>query len=185
MPNIRSLRDIAPGTSLLPMPIILSLFAFLLFAATLTIDLAAFRGAFALPVWLSVGNVDDARALLGAIDLFGESAGLFGCSNPVRPASDAALFARSNDGVHAGVIRRYLFSRAIHLHCGPPASSHPVRSSRLRRFHSPRLCRAPASLSNSAARLPQRSGSGCIPSAARTSARSSRSASNRRSYFCQ
>ena len=67
MPNIRSLRDIAPGTSLLPMPIILSLFACLLFAATLTIDFAAFRGAFALPVWLSVGNVDDARALLGAI----------------------------------------------------------------------------------------------------------------------
>ena len=67
MPNIRSLRDIAPGTSLLPMPIILSLFACLLFAATLAIDFAAFRGAFTLPVWLSVGNVDDARALLGAI----------------------------------------------------------------------------------------------------------------------
>ena len=67
MPNIRSLRDIAPGTSLLPMPIILSLFACLLFAATLAVDFAAFRGAFALPVWLSVGNVDDARALLGAI----------------------------------------------------------------------------------------------------------------------
>jgi hypothetical protein len=68
MPNIRSLRDIAPGTSLLPMPIILSLVACLIFfAATLAIDFAAFRGAFALPVWLSVGNVDDARALLGAI----------------------------------------------------------------------------------------------------------------------
>jgi uncharacterized membrane protein len=67
MPNIRPLRDIAPGTSLLPMPIILSLFACLLFAATLAIDLAAFRGALALPDWLSVGNVDDARALLGAI----------------------------------------------------------------------------------------------------------------------
>jgi uncharacterized membrane protein len=67
MPNIRSLRDIAPGTSLLPMPIILSLFACLIFAVTLAIDFAAFRGAFTLPVWLSVGNADDARALLGAI----------------------------------------------------------------------------------------------------------------------
>jgi uncharacterized membrane protein len=67
MPNIRSLRDVAPGTSLLPMPIILSLFACLIFAVTLAIDFAAFRGAFTLPVWLSVGNADDARALLGAI----------------------------------------------------------------------------------------------------------------------
>ena len=65
--KLRSLRDIAPGTSLLPMPIILSLFACLIFAATLALDFAAFRGAFTLPVWLSVGNVDDARALLSAI----------------------------------------------------------------------------------------------------------------------
>jgi hypothetical protein len=60
--KLRSLRDIAPGTSLLPMPIILSLFACLIFAATLALDFAAFRGAFTLPVWLPVGNVDDARA---------------------------------------------------------------------------------------------------------------------------
>ena len=36
-------------------------------AATLTIDFAAFHGTFTFPVWLSVGDVDDARALLGAI----------------------------------------------------------------------------------------------------------------------
>jgi uncharacterized membrane protein len=68
MPNKpRPLKDIAPGTSLLPMPVGLSLLAGLMFASTLTLDFAAFRGAFTLPVWLSVGNVDDARALLGAI----------------------------------------------------------------------------------------------------------------------
>jgi uncharacterized membrane protein len=38
-----------------------------MFAATMALDFAAFRGAFTLPVWLSVGNVDDARVLLGAI----------------------------------------------------------------------------------------------------------------------
>ncbi|HEY6240239.1 MAG TPA: DUF2254 family protein [Burkholderiales bacterium] len=60
------LSDLSPGTSLLPIPFSLSLLACALFAATMALDLAAFQGAFALPVWLSVGNIDDARALLGA-----------------------------------------------------------------------------------------------------------------------
>jgi uncharacterized membrane protein len=68
MPNEpRRLEDIAPGTSLLPIPFSLSLFACLLFAVTLALDLAAFRGAFTPPVWLSIGNIDDARGLLSAL----------------------------------------------------------------------------------------------------------------------
>jgi hypothetical protein len=100
MPNEpRRLADIAPGTSLLPIPFSLSLFACLLFAVTLALDFAAFHGAFALPVWLSIGNIDDARSLLSALlgavstvlDLFGQPAGLFGGSNPIWPASYASF----------------------------------------------------------------------------------------------
>jgi uncharacterized membrane protein len=60
------LSDIFPGTSLLPIPFALSLLACAMFAATMALDIAAARGAFTLPAWLSVGNVDDARTLLGA-----------------------------------------------------------------------------------------------------------------------
>jgi uncharacterized membrane protein len=68
MPNVpRHLQDIAPGTSLLPIPFFLSLFACLLFAVTIVVDGKVFRGEFNLPVWLSVGNIDDARALLSAL----------------------------------------------------------------------------------------------------------------------
>src|SRR5260370_3564171 len=63
----RRLADIAPGTSLLPIPFSLSLFACLLFAVTLALDFAVFRGAITLPVWLSIGNIDDARGLLSAL----------------------------------------------------------------------------------------------------------------------
>jgi len=48
----RPLKDIAPGTSLLTIPVSLSLLACLMLAATLTIDFAAFRGTFTFPVWL-------------------------------------------------------------------------------------------------------------------------------------
>jgi uncharacterized membrane protein len=68
MPNVpRHLEDIAPGTSLLPIPFCLSLFACLFFSATIALDTKVFRGEFTLPVWLSVGNIDDARALLSAL----------------------------------------------------------------------------------------------------------------------
>jgi uncharacterized membrane protein len=68
MPNVpRHLEDIAPGTSLLPIPFCLSLFACLFFAVTIALDAKVFRGTFTLPAWLSVGNIDDARALLSAL----------------------------------------------------------------------------------------------------------------------
>jgi uncharacterized membrane protein len=60
------LSDISPGTSLLTIPFSLSLLACGMFAATMALDLAAFHGQLTLPAWLSVGNVEDARALLGA-----------------------------------------------------------------------------------------------------------------------
>jgi uncharacterized membrane protein len=63
----RHLEDIAPGTSLLPIPFCLSLLACLCFAVTIALDAEVFHGAFTLPVWLSVGNIDDARALLSAL----------------------------------------------------------------------------------------------------------------------
>jgi hypothetical protein len=70
MPNEpRRLADIAPGTSLLPITFSLSLFTCLLFAVALALDLAAFRGTFTLPVWLSVGDIDDARGQLSALQL--------------------------------------------------------------------------------------------------------------------
>jgi uncharacterized membrane protein len=68
MPNVpRHLEDIAPGTSLLPVPLCLSLLACLFFAVTIALDAKVFRGMFTLPAWLSVGNIDDARALLSAL----------------------------------------------------------------------------------------------------------------------
>jgi uncharacterized membrane protein len=68
MPNApRHLEDIAPGTSLLPIPFYLSLFACLFFAVTIALDAKVFQGTFSLPAWLSVGNIDDARALLSAL----------------------------------------------------------------------------------------------------------------------
>lgn len=62
----RHLGDLAPGTNLMPIPFSMALAAMLLFAVTLSIDAAARRGTFVLPVWLSVGNIDDARVLLSA-----------------------------------------------------------------------------------------------------------------------
>jgi uncharacterized membrane protein len=68
MPHVpRHLEDIAPGTSLLPIPFYLSLFAFLCFALTMALDTKIFQGTLTIPAWLSVGNVDDARALLSAL----------------------------------------------------------------------------------------------------------------------
>jgi uncharacterized membrane protein len=56
-----------PGTSLLPIPFAIASAVLVLLAITLTID--AFTGTerVAFYPWLSVGNVEDARAILGAI----------------------------------------------------------------------------------------------------------------------
>jgi hypothetical protein len=51
----------------MPIPFGMALLAALLCAITLAIDCAAWQGDIALPQWLSVGDVDDARALLSAI----------------------------------------------------------------------------------------------------------------------
>ena len=56
-----------PGTSLLPVPFAIASAILVLLAATLTLDWYASAGVFALPPWLSVGNIDDARVILGAI----------------------------------------------------------------------------------------------------------------------
>src|SRR5262252_4909785 len=58
---------VVPGTSLLPVPFTIAAAALVLLAATLTIDAMAIAGRLRFPTWLSVGNVDDARAILGAI----------------------------------------------------------------------------------------------------------------------
>src|ERR1700758_794096 len=56
-----------PGTSLIPIPFAITSAILLLLAATLTVDSLEFSGRIVLPPWLAVGNVDDARAILGAI----------------------------------------------------------------------------------------------------------------------
>src|SRR5262250_1090683 len=56
-----------PGTSLLPVPFAIAAAAIVVLAGTLTLDAMAIAGRLRLPTWLSVGNVDDARAILGGI----------------------------------------------------------------------------------------------------------------------
>jgi uncharacterized membrane protein len=63
----RRISRAVPGTSLLPVPFAIAAAILLLFAITLTLDAYAGAGAFTLPPWLSVGNIDDARVILGAI----------------------------------------------------------------------------------------------------------------------
>src|SRR5215813_11372523 len=48
-------------------PFFMCLATLLLFAVTIEVDRAAARGAIPLPGWFSVGGVDDARAILGAM----------------------------------------------------------------------------------------------------------------------
>lgn len=48
-------------------PLLMCVAVLLLFVGTLLIDLAADAGQLSLPSWLSVGGMDDARAILGAI----------------------------------------------------------------------------------------------------------------------
>jgi uncharacterized membrane protein len=59
--------SVVPGTSLLPVPFTIASAVLILLAVTLTLDALASSGRIALPAWLSVGNIDDARAILGAI----------------------------------------------------------------------------------------------------------------------
>lgn len=56
-----------PGTSLLPIPFAIAAAALILLVVTLLLDASANAGRIALHPGLSVGNVDDARAILGAI----------------------------------------------------------------------------------------------------------------------
>lgn len=67
MAGARRISRVVPGTSLLPVPFAIASAVLVLLAATLTLDAYASAGTFALPSWLSVGNVDDARVILGAI----------------------------------------------------------------------------------------------------------------------
>jgi uncharacterized membrane protein len=57
----------APGTSLVPIPFVFAGLAVILLAITLTLDGLFGRWLEAKLPWLSIGNVDDARAILGAI----------------------------------------------------------------------------------------------------------------------
>jgi uncharacterized membrane protein len=56
-----------PGTSLLPVPFAIAAIILVSLVATLTLDRMAGSGRITLYAWLSVGDVDDARAILGAI----------------------------------------------------------------------------------------------------------------------
>jgi uncharacterized membrane protein len=63
---VRVRRDV-PGTSLLPIPFAIASASLILFAATLAIDSFAGTRWMAVHSWFSVGNIDDARAILQAI----------------------------------------------------------------------------------------------------------------------
>jgi len=61
------IHDVVPGTNLLPVPFGIASGALVLLAATLTFDALTSQGRIATHSWLSIGNIDDARAILGAI----------------------------------------------------------------------------------------------------------------------
>jgi uncharacterized membrane protein len=60
-------RSAVPGTSLLPVPFAIASAILLLLAATLGFDALVSTGRIAALPWLSVGDIDDARAILGGI----------------------------------------------------------------------------------------------------------------------
>jgi uncharacterized membrane protein len=60
-------RRVVPGTSLLPIPFAIASAGLILFAATFALDDFAGTQWIAPHSWLSVGNIDDARAILQAI----------------------------------------------------------------------------------------------------------------------
>ena len=65
-PFVRAARAV-PGTSLLPVPFVIAAAILAILAVTLVLDAFAQTGRFVAVSWLSVGNVEDARAILGAI----------------------------------------------------------------------------------------------------------------------
>src|SRR5271170_6069712 len=64
---VARIRSVVPGTSLLPVPFAIASAALILFAATLALDGFASAKWITLHPWFSVGNVDDARAILQGI----------------------------------------------------------------------------------------------------------------------
>jgi len=60
-------RSVVPGTSLLPVPFAIASAALALFAATLSFDALTSAGRLPTHAWLSIGNIDDARAILAGI----------------------------------------------------------------------------------------------------------------------
>jgi uncharacterized membrane protein len=61
------IQSAVPGTSLLPIPFAIAAGSLVLLAATLSFDALTRAGDLAPHSWLSVGDIDDARAILGAI----------------------------------------------------------------------------------------------------------------------
>jgi len=61
------IRSIVPGTNLMPVPFSIATTVLIAFAVTFTLDLFESAKWISLHPWLSVGNIDDARAILGAI----------------------------------------------------------------------------------------------------------------------
>jgi|GEM_PF-6813443 len=61
------IQSVVPGTSLLPVPFGIAATTLVVLAATLTFDVFTSTGRIAAHPWLSVGNLDDARAILGGI----------------------------------------------------------------------------------------------------------------------
>src|SRR5271165_1600086 len=65
--RFRRLGHAVPGTNLVPVPYEIAGVVVILLAITLFLDGLSGTQVIALPSWVSVGNLDDARAILGAI----------------------------------------------------------------------------------------------------------------------
>ena len=61
------ISSIVPGTNLMPVPFSIATTVLIAFGVTFTLDLFDSAKWISLHPWLSVGNIDDARAILGAI----------------------------------------------------------------------------------------------------------------------
>jgi uncharacterized membrane protein len=68
MPSRQTYREVLQlRADLWRIPFVVSFSTLLFFLATIQIDRAAARGVVTLPAWISVGGVDDARAILGSM----------------------------------------------------------------------------------------------------------------------
>lgn len=65
--RFRRISRVVPGTNLVPVPFGIAGAVLVALAVTLALDGLFGEPPIALPYWLSVGNIDDARAILGAI----------------------------------------------------------------------------------------------------------------------